>query len=119
MTGERHLGASAERSAVHGGDDRYRHILDQPQYVVKAGLGKAGVKLLDVGTSDEGTPGAGKHDSLHLCIAAQLAERLFEAGAHVLVHGVDRRTIDAHERNSIVQRRADDLTHSMHPFWFD
>src|SRR2546427_3594160 len=114
MAGERDLEAAAERSAVDGGDDRLRALLDQRQDFVEAGLFRRLAELRDVGAGDERPPGAGDDDGADRRVGGRPCDAIVETLTHVLAQRVDGGIVDGEHGDAAPAAQVDGLGDGCH-----
>ena len=119
VPGHRDLEPTAQRGAVHRHHDRLGQILDPLQEIVQfgcAGITAPGdvLEAFDVGPRREGPAGANHDHGPHRRVASHRVNRGADAVDDLLAECVDRRIVDADERDAIRVRDADCGIHALH-----
>ncbi|MCY1233872.1 hypothetical protein D9M72_464310 [compost metagenome] len=99
MAGEREFAAAAERSAIHGGDDRLVERLDALDHVRKYRFDRRLAELPDVGATDEGAAGARDDQAPNRGETGRMVERRHQAGANMRRERIDGRIVDGDDEN--------------------
>jgi hypothetical protein len=106
VTGHRQLQPAAERRAMHGHHHRLWHILNLLQQVVddwrtSSAAPRDLFETFDVSAGHEGSAGADDDDRANRAVTGHRLEGGAETVDHVLGERIDRRIIDADERDPI------------------